>query len=46
MLLVVYGIIGIPLALVTMADTGKFISQLVGKIFKEVIILQHFTKAS
>ncbi|PAV55891.1 hypothetical protein WR25_13807 [Diploscapter pachys] len=34
-LLIVYGIIGIPLILVTMADTGKFISQFIIDIFND-----------
>ncbi|KAL6741101.1 hypothetical protein Aduo_014391 [Ancylostoma duodenale] len=35
MLLIIYGIVGIPLALVTMADTGKFISRAVTIWFEE-----------
>uniref|UniRef100_A0A1I7XE11 Ion_trans_2 domain-containing protein n=1 Tax=Heterorhabditis bacteriophora TaxID=37862 RepID=A0A1I7XE11_HETBA len=35
LLLIIYGIVGIPLALVTMADTGKFISQFVIRCFPE-----------
>lgn len=36
LLVVVYGMIGIPLALVTMADAGKFLSQFVTQCFQEV----------
>ncbi|CAI5441403.1 unnamed protein product [Caenorhabditis angaria] len=35
MLLIVYALLGIPLTLVTMADTGKFASQLVSRWFGE-----------
>ncbi|CAI4231781.1 unnamed protein product [Auanema sp. JU1783] len=38
-LVIIYGMVGIPLALVTMADTGKFLSQLVTNWFEESITI-------
>ncbi|KAK5981314.1 Ion channel, partial [Trichostrongylus colubriformis] len=38
LLLIVYGIVGMPLALVTMADTGKFLSRFVTICFNESMV--------